>query len=362
MKELSIFGVYAGSLQVLLDTRAEKFNKPWYVDYFEWDTPQISLDFTSVLGQAVIAAAASIVARDGETPLRSREALAKITGEIPAIKEMFPLNENQYRNYMALKNMPGVTDQQKKNQALKLIWDDAKKVVEAVHNRLDMVALQAVSTGTIDINVDNNPDGLVIPDIDLLMPAGNKIDATTEWMDPASTPIQDIQNVINTAAGLGFSFEKILIDQTKWMQLSRNKEFKDTLGAFFGLTKTASGSETAPLTVNRFNQYMEESKLPQIEVVNRKIGVEKNGKVTLTNPFEAKNISFIPGGKLGTIKNALAVEEMEPVENVSYATQGRVLVSKWKQNEPWREWTKSECNAWPVLEAINNIFILKTEA
>jgi len=121
MAELSIFGQNIEALQVLIDTRQEKFNKPWYVDYFDWDTPQIGLDYTSVLGSAVITATASIVDRNAETPLRSREALAKITGEIPAMKVMLPMNENQYRHYLALANMPNVKDGQKKMQALKLI-------------------------------------------------------------------------------------------------------------------------------------------------------------------------------------------------------------------------------------------------
>ena len=46
MAELSIFGQNIEALQVLIDTRQEKFNKPWYVDYFDWDTPQIGLDYT----------------------------------------------------------------------------------------------------------------------------------------------------------------------------------------------------------------------------------------------------------------------------------------------------------------------------
>lgn len=361
MAELSIFGKHTEALQVLIDSRQEVFNKPWYVNYFDWDTPQINLDFTSVLGSAVITAAASVVDRNAETPLRSREVLAKITGEIPAIKEMLPLNENQYRNYMALTNLPNIKDQQKKFQALKLIWDDVKKVTEAVHNRLDMIALQAVSTGTVDINVENNPDGIVSENIDLLMPSNNKKEAGVKWNETNATPLQDIMRVVNEAKVNAFGLEKILIDSQKLAQIFRNKEVKDTLGAFFGLTKASLDAGTSPLTLARLNQYMQESNLPIFEVVNRRIAVEKNGKPVIFNPFESKNLAFIPNGKLGVIKNAFAVEELNPVENVSYATNGRILISKWKQNEPFREYTKSECNAWPVVEAINNIFILKTE-
>ncbi|WP_394265187.1 major capsid protein [Bergeyella zoohelcum] len=362
MKEQSIFGNYAQYLQVLLDTRAERFNKPWYATRFTWDLPQVNLDFTTVLGEAVITAAASIVDRDGETPLRSRDLLAKLTGEIPAIKVMLPLNESQYRSYMSLKNMPNIKDQDKKNAALKLIWDDSKKVVEAVHNRLDMMILQMISTGKLDVNINNNPDGLVIPDIDLLMPSDNKKTATTSWKETTAKPIEDIQTVVRAANEQGKTFEKILIDRAKFIEMMKNKEVRDTLGAFYGLTRNAMASQTAPITLDRLNQYMAGSELPQFEIVDKKVAIEKNGQTSIVTPFEQKNLAFIPAGQLGVIKNALAIEEMNPVDNVSYAKHGRVLVSKWKQNEPWREYTKSECNAMPVVEQINNIFILQTES
>ncbi|WP_018674846.1 major capsid protein [Riemerella columbina] len=359
MAELSVFGAYAENMQTLIDTRQDKFNQPWFTKYFDWDTPQISLDYTSVLGEAVINAMATVVARDSETPLATREALAKITGEIPAIKRMIPLNENQYRHYMSLLNMPGVKDQQKKMQALKLIWDDVKKVVDAVYNRIDYLALQAVSTGKIDINIDNNPDGIIVPDIDLQMPSENKTTVSTSWSDANNaTPIQDIQNIVNASNS---DVAKVLITKTKMLEMMRTKEVRDTLGAFFGLTKASTSAETAPLTLSRLNKYMAESEMPVFEVVDKKVSVEKNGVPTITSPFEAKNIAFIPDGKLGVIKNALAVEEMNPVEHIKYANSGRVLVSKWKQNEPFREYTKAECNAWPVIEAINSIRILTTE-
>ena len=38
-----------------------------------------------------------------------------------------------------------------------------EKVTEAIHNRLDVLELQVVSTGVIDININNNPDGVVFP-------------------------------------------------------------------------------------------------------------------------------------------------------------------------------------------------------
>lgn len=362
MAELSIFGPYAEALQVLVDTRQDKFNKPWYVDFFPMGVPQMSLNFSAILGESVITAAASVVSRDSETPLRARETMSKLTGEIPAIKVMRKLNESHYRDYMSLQGFNNIDDKTKKNQALQLIWNDTKYVSDAVHKRLDLLVLQALSTGTIDINVDNNPDGIVVPDIDLMMPAANKKQAAVSWATIATAkPLTDIINLVNDAALGGVSFGKVLMDATKFIQFMQSTEVKNVVGTFFGLSAAAKASQTAPLTMDRINEYMTAAKLPMIEVINSKITVEKNGVNTIVNPWEVKNISFVPEGNLGEIKNAFAVEEFAPVEKVNYAKNGRVLISKWKQNEPFGEWTKSELNAFPVITAINNVFIMDTE-
>lgn len=98
----SIFGTYADSLQVMIDNSLGQFAPTWYPKYFGWGTPQSSLTFVSAIGRSRIEAAASIVARDSSTPQRSRAALEKLTGEIPAIKEMFKMTESDYRDFMTL--------------------------------------------------------------------------------------------------------------------------------------------------------------------------------------------------------------------------------------------------------------------
>ncbi len=362
-KETTVFGSVADAdtLQMMIDTRLEKFNTPWYTQYFDFALPQISLTYSSVLGNSVITPAASYVTRDGETPLRSRETLEAMSGKIPPIKVMRDLDEEQYRNYKVLQEMKGIKDQEKKNQALKLIWDDMKYVTEAVDKRIDLTVAQAISTGKITITEDNNPDGIVIGDIDLKMPSENKVNASEDWSDAVnSKPLADIVNLVNEASDRGLTFSKTLIDGRTLLQFMKSKEVKETVGTFFGLSAAARNSQTAPLTIDRINEYMTAAKLPEFEVTDIRVPVEKDGTPTIIRPFEGSNLAFIPDGKLGEIKNALAMEEMEPVKNVIYAKKGRTLISKWNQNEPFKEWTKAELNAFPVVNTIKYIYLLST--
>ena len=352
----SIFGAYAGRLQVVVNNNLDKFATPWFPQYFGWAPPQNTLTFTSAIGESRIEAAASIVNRDSKTPLRSRPNLEKLSGEIPAIKEMIKMKESDYRDFLTLQSL-GLDDVTKRNQLLDFMFNDVKRVGESADKRLDFMVLEAISTGKITLNTNNNPDGLVQSTaVDLLMPSTNKKTSAIAWTNSnTATPLDDIEAVVNAADAKGVTFSKILMSRSLWMTFKKCKQVTDSLVAFNQLQKGA-----AIATVDRVNDYLESNGLPIIEVVNVQVGIEKNGIITAQNPFHATNASFIPAGQLGTIKNAVAIEQIQPVSKVSYAMFGRSLISKWSENEPFGEWTKVELNAFPSLDAIDQIFLLDT--
>ncbi len=249
------------------------------------------------------------------------------------------------------------SDETKKNQLLDFLFGDVQKAGSSAHKRLDIMALEAVSTGKISLTVDNNPDGIVLTNpLDLLMPAGNKsvVPTSRKWTNKnASTPITDITKVVNDAQNVGRSFEKILMSRADFLLLSNSKEVVDSLVSFNMLQKGA-----AVATLAKVNEYLQANLLPIIEIVDEVIGIEKNGVIGTIKPFKEGNISFIPKGNLGTIKNAVCLEQLKEVKHVSYATYKKALISKWQENDPWGEFTAVELNAFPAFEAIDNVFIL----
>lgn len=355
----SIFGNAVDRLQVMVDKSKDLFAPLWYPKYFDVATPQTSLTYTSVIGRSRIEAAASVVDRDAATPLRNRAGLEKLSGEIPAIKQMYVLKESDYRDYINIQNA-NVDDQTKLRQVLDLIWGDVKKCGDGCHKRVDMFVLQALSTGKITISTTTNPDGIVQSDIDLLMSSSNKKNSATTWgTAETATPITDIENVVSDAKARGINFAKILMSDTLWQKFRQTKQVKDTLMAFFYGPKPGSGfNPIAVSTLDRVNEFLSATGLPIIEVVNEVIGVEKDGAITAVKPFDEDNATFIPAGKLGVIKNALAIEQLRPVQNVAYANANGVLISKFSSNEPFAEYTKGEWNAFPAWETIDSCYIL----
>lgn len=355
MKIKSVFGAYSENMQAIIDATNDRFAPTFYQRFFDFAPAQQTLTFTSAIGASRIEAAASVVNRSSSAPLRSRAGLEKYQGEIPAIKEKFVMREEDYRDFLALQAL-NIDDKTKKAQLLDILFNDLKKAGVSAHKRLDIMVLEAISTGNISLTLENNPDGIVLADkLSLLMPAGNKHQVSVKWNVPATaTPLKDIANVVEDASKKGRSFEKILMSRNVWMQFRKCKEVVDSLVSFHILQK---GAGIATLT--NVNEYLQEEKLPYIEIVDEVIGIEKDGVITPLRPFSEKNVSFVPTGKLGVIKNALAMEQLQPVKNVDYAIFNRALISKWQENDPWAEFTAVELNAFPAFEAIDNTFLLE---
>lgn len=352
----SLFGAYAENMQVYFDNSQASLQRTWFMNYFRMGIPTATLDFATVIGRSRIEAMASVISRDASAPLRSRALLEKLQGSIPTIQEKFKLKEDDYRQWLTLRDMRGISDQVQLNAVLELVYGDAEKAAMAPLKRIDAMCLEAVSTGQITINVGNNPDGMALSaPIDLGMPDTNRKDATAAWSNASTAkPIDDIQTVVLAANDEGKSVSKILMTRAKFLQMIRTDQVKGVLTGYFNLANI-----NIP-TFEQVNQYLVSNLFPPIEIVDWVTGIESDGKITTYRPFAADAVSFIPDGNLGVIHNALAMEEISPIEQVNYATNGRVLVSKWGENDPFAEFTKGELNAFPGVEAIDNIFILDT--
>jgi hypothetical protein len=352
----SIFGTYADKLQVMIDASLSKFDTPWHRSSFPMGIPSTQLNFTTIIGRNRIEAAASVIARGSAAPLRVRATLEKISGEVPVIAEKFSMKESDYRDWLALQAMP-VSEEVKKAQLLNLMFDDVRKAGNSVHKRLDIMVLEGLYTGAVSMDINNNPDGVVLANaIDLLMPAGNKTTVTTDWSTSATaTPVADIQAVVTYQNTRGVKLAKILMTPVLFLKMIKTTEVKGLLSTWLGM----KGTQVYP-TLDNINQFLTASMLPVIEIVDQSIGVEKDGVIASIRPFGDEKAVFVPAGPLGEIKNALAIEQIRPVEKVAYANFEGALISKWAENEPFAEWTKAELNAFPSFDAIDQVHILDT--
>jgi hypothetical protein len=356
MQVPSIFGAYAQQLQIMINRNLDVFEPTLFQQYMDWGPQQPTLTYRTIIGRTRIEAAASIVNRDSKAPLRSRNALEMINGDIPAIKEKIKMSETDYRNYLlfqALNTNAGAN----KQQLLDLLFSDVRVVGNAAMKKIDLMFLEGLSTGYVTVTPVNNPDGTVaVGALDLGMNALNRKTAAITWATAATaTPIDDIVAVVEDAMGRGIKFSKILMNRSTWLKLIATVQIRGSLTAFLGIR---GANTTIVPTLDVVNNYMQANGYPVIEIIQKYIGVEKDGVITTVEPFVAANIVFVPDGKLGIIHNAIAIEEMRPVEGLSYAKFNNALISKWSETEPFGEYTRVELNAFPGFDAIDNMYIM----
>lgn len=356
----SLFGNLASrqNMQAVIDGSVnELYTQSDWRQYLDWGIPQVQLTFEAAIGRTRLQAAASIVDPDAPAPLRSRGKLELLTGKIPAMKEKFYLNQTDYRALKQLESLP-ISDGERKAQLIKVLRNDLTAAVTSTDKRLDFMFWQAVSTFSIDVSTINNPDGVAYGVVDLLASAYQTRFASTVWTDAAADPFKDIQNVVAFAATRGRSFSEILIDQTLWLSIKNLNAVKSAISGY----QNPGSNKNFVVTDAIINEFLVANKMPPIRTINKRINIEKDGQEQLLNPFKAENIAFMPTGKIGTVQNALAMEDMEPVEGINYAKYDKTLLSKWRDNDPWREYTQVELNAFPTLDGIEGIYLMKTDA
>ncbi len=365
----SIFGSYAEQLQVLVNTNLDAFKVPVWKKFFTLGNPQMGLTYATAVGKSRIEAAASVVEHGSEAPLRSRAAADRYTGEVAAIKVKRKMDEQEYRNYLTMQAV-STNDEAKKQQIIRLIWDDVSYVVNSVNARIDYMVGQALSTGKVKLDITTNPDGIVPGEIDLLVT--NKYKAkdvggfgtgasNRAWSDTNAAialPLTDIRYVVrNYWKKHGIVFGKILMTPEMLWVLLNNKQVQEHLKGSLG---TVAGQDALFSQAN-LNAYLAAQGLPVIELFDAKGAVEKDGKIVPVDLWaDSKYVTFIPAGDVGVIHNAVPIEQIAPVAGVQYASTDNILVSKWSQTEPFGEFTRGEISAFPGLEVADQMLIVDT--
>jgi hypothetical protein len=344
-------------LQYLIDRTADRFRPILWPNFFGWKNTT-SISYETIIGDAANAAAASVVSYDVAAPLRTRKSIRKLTGEIPSIRQKFRMTEKDMQEYLAMST--GINADAK--AILNLIYADVKNCAEAPHKRLDLMVLEALSTGAITLSTTNNPDGMVTEEaVDFGMPAANKETVSVVWSatDKSTVlPITDIMAVVEEAADQGIVLDRMFMRRSVFNYMKLADETKDYVTGW----KIGANQNQVNLNLETMNNFMAAEGLPRIVIINTSIDVEKDGVTSAINAWDADNILFTPAGGMGDMLNAPIIERIFPAKHVTYAENNRVLIKKWSETDPVHEYTACELNAFPSWKNVDKCFIMDTEA
>lgn len=361
----SIFGELTKEVQIRIDAATELrkrlFDQNIYERYLDWDVPTIGLNFEELIGQYNLSVAAATLDSKGKEPILGTEGLETLKQKVLTHQMSYSMPIEEYRKVLQILDSRMLTDDQKTQQLINLMWNNVSTVVKSVQSKLDIIFLGALSNkGVFTFNANNNPEGGVRGIIDYKMPPENIASVTLDWTDTNKDnvdPFEDIQGVVDAAQDK-VTFDKILISPARLSYLLKSRKMKQVI---FGTDKSGT-----PLLMSGLNEFLRSNDLPVIETVRRITRIQDNGKLSEYKPWNDKNIVFVPAGKLGVIKNAYADNELRQEPGVTYSNYGRIRISQWGKGETDNsngvEFTKAQSLSLPVLTEINGIYSLTVEA
>lgn len=126
---------------------------------------------------------ASITGFDAGAPLRDKDVLARMTGELGKVQHAYRLTEKELLQF----NRPRMEEEKK--QAIETVYDQTDKLVFGVQDREEWLRAKATYRGTL-VYSENDVD----LNIDFGIPASNKLNTTGAlWTDNTAPILDDLK-------------------------------------------------------------------------------------------------------------------------------------------------------------------------
>ena len=368
----SIFGELTKNVQIRFDAASELnkqlFDNIIFERFLDWDVPTVGLDFEELIGQYNITVAAPTIGTDAKEAILGTEGLETLKETILNHAITLPMTVKDYRKVLQILDSKSLPDKVKTQQLIKLMWGDVETVVKSVLGKLDLIFCGALSNeGKFTLDETTNPEGGARGLINFNQPADNIASSKTDWTDANIDTVdcfEDIQGIIDAAQDK-VTFSKVLCAPALISYMCRSKKMHQMIHG------TDKSSKIVQL--KDINAYMEENSFPTFEPIRRQVRIQNGTQRTPYNPWNQKNMVFIPEGKLGIVKNAWANNELKPEAGVAYSNYGRIRVSQWgvgeTQGSNGVEFTKAQIGHFVGgqitkvrFAEMNGIYPLKTQA
>lgn len=318
---------------------------PAYNASGKWDT-------LSINNQIVMA---DVIAMDSSLPVKSRPAVARASGDIPKVGMELFLNEKQLTDLDTLIAQGGT-----QQQIVNVLFNDIPKVIGGVLERNERIFLEGLSTGVALVDTDNEGTGVRI---DYGYAAANKRGVAVIWNTAnaaTSTPVTDIQKLMDVANANGDTPVKVLMDMTALAGFTASAEAKGNFAFLGGISTSAANIPT--LGQAQVQTLFRDKWGIDLEIVNRTVKYQIDKTITNLKPWADGRVVFVSNNNVGNLEYSRLAEQNHPVEGVNYQTaDGYILVSKYRENRPsLREFTSSQARVVPVINA-DGIYTLDTK-
>lgn len=296
--------------------------------------------------------AADIVALGSPTPLKGRDSMNSYVGEIPKFGTMRSLDEVQMKD---IDNM--INQRRPEQEIINKIFNDTPFVINAVDEGIEDLFLSELSNG---VGYKKNNIGQAVKfDMHYTDYPENHRGVSVLWAGSSAKPVNDIQKIVDQAEEDGNVIIRCYADDIALKAMYENEQVR----AYFGFQQDYVGSVSNVPTLS-FKQLMSlfsNTWGMELVRVRRTTRTEANGTRNKHKAWANGRMVFTCDERIGDLVYTATAEETRQAKDVSYQkANDYCLVSKFSEQEPLMEYTKSQAMVCPVLQNVNRIYSLDT--
>ena len=334
--------------------------KPVFFPNFFGVKQKNSLKWETLTGEKGAPVIADVISFDSSAPQKKREVIGKMSGDIPKTAVKRGMNESDWNEYQQLsRDCEGDSDLK---SILDLAFKDQDFVYNAVRGRFEWWCMQLMSKGGFVLNSSNN-NGIVTEEfVGCGMPNENKKVAAVDWSKSTTADgLQDIEDTIVAASAEGVTIKYVVMRKDRFALLKKQKAVIEKVRGWINQKEKLTISKKV---INEYLAAQENTEGVQIVLVGPSVRIENAAHQRITiNPWESANICFLEDLQCGDVQHGpiAAEHSVEYKKKASTLKKDFVFISKWSELEPFKEWTKAEANAIPVINDPDAMYIMKTD-
>lgn len=302
--------------------------------------------------------AADIVALDSTLPVKSRDSIEQVTGDIPKMGMKLALKEKDMKDISNMVAQLANGNEGIKAQLINRIFEDTPKCIRGIYERIEDIFLAELSTG---VGLSTSDNGLGVR-LNVGYKAENQFGVTVDWVaDPEnSTPLDDMQKMVDKAELQdGNRIIEFLVDDTWLRSFYKSKQVREQYAFNQGVNISANGAGVPVLDFDKAQSVIANKFNARLTRISRRILTESNGKRNFHEPWAKGVCVAVCDYILGDLVWTSMPEAERPVAGVTYQTADNfMLLKKYSETEPFGEFTASQAMVVPIVNNVDRIYTL----
>ena len=304
---------------------------------------QLGTKLTYIKGASGQAVALKAAAFDTNVTIRDRVSADVHDEQMPFFKEALLVKENDRQQLNLVKD---TGNEALINTIVAGIFNDDVTLINGARARLEAMRMQVLATGKIAFT-----SGGVNKDIDYGVKPDHKKQVTTSWAEPKATPLDDLEEAIESARELGLNPERAVMNAKT-----------------FGLIRKASSTvkvikplaDGGAVTKAEIENYIADNFGVEIVIEN---GTYRNDKGEISKFFPDGHLTLIPSGPLGNTVFGTTPEESDLFADNTVGADVEIVdngiaVTTTKTTDPVNVQTKVSMVALPSFERLDDVYML----